>query len=151
MKALVQRVSRASVTIDGRETGRIGPGLLVLAGFRDGDTPADLVWMASKIAALRIFPDESGNMNLSLLDTNGAALVVSQFTLHADATRGRRPSFGGAAEPGLARKLYDSFVDRMRGTGVETSTGVFGAMMEVELVNDGPVTIMLESPSERSL
>jgi D-tyrosyl-tRNA(Tyr) deacylase len=149
MKALVQRVSRARVAVRGRATGEIGPGLLVLAGFRSEDTAADLLWMAGKISNLRVFDDASGNMNLSLLDTGGAAMVVSQFTLHADATRGRRPSFAAAAEPGLAKQLYARFVELLEETGVEIGTGEFGAMMQVELVNEGPVTIMLDSPSER--
>jgi len=149
VKALVQRVCRARVTVGGATVGEIGQGLLVLAGFRGEDTGADLAWMASRVANLRVFPDGSGNMNLSLLETGGSALVVSQFTLHADCTKGRRPSFARAADPSTARRLYESFVETLRGTGVAAATGEFGAMMQVDLVNDGPVTLMLDSPSER--
>jgi D-tyrosyl-tRNA(Tyr) deacylase len=150
MKALVQRVGRAKVTVDGRVAGEIGAGLLVFAGFRDEDSLDDLSWMSGKIANLRVFPDASGNMNLSLLDVGGSVLVVSQFTLHADAVKGRRPSFARAAEPGLAKRLYDSFVEILSGTGIPTETGEFGAAMQVDLLNDGPVTLMLDSPSERA-
>jgi D-aminoacyl-tRNA deacylase len=150
VKTLVQRVSRASVTVDGVVSGSIGPGLLVLAGFGRSDDRADLQWMAGRIANLRIFPDQSGNMNRSVLDCGGSILVVSQFTLHADTAKGRRPSFVRAADPSDAEMLYRIFVTLMGTSGLEVRTGVFGAMMQVELVNDGPVTLMLDSPSERA-
>jgi D-tyrosyl-tRNA(Tyr) deacylase len=149
MKVLLQRVSRASASTGGGTAGSIGRGVLALAGFGRGDTGEDVSWMCSKLAALRIFPDHSGAMNLSLADVGGAVLAVSQFTLHADCARGRRPSFTRACEPGAASALFDLFVARLRTMGLEVATGVFGAEMSVELVNEGPVTIMLESPSER--
>ncbi|MBD3369801.1 D-tyrosyl-tRNA(Tyr) deacylase [Candidatus Fermentibacteria bacterium] len=150
MKTLLQRVSRASVGGDGESLGSIGRGLLVLAGFRERDDEEELRWMAGKIVNLRIFPDSGQNMNLSLLDVDGQLLVVSQFTLHASCRKGRRPSFVKAAPPSQAETLYDIFLQELRGFGVEVESGRFGAMMEVELVNSGPVTIMVESPSERS-
>jgi len=149
LKALVQRVSRASVTTGGRVVASTGPGLLVLAGFGGSDSGDDLDWMARKLANLRIFSDSRGAMNLSILETGGSFLVVSQFTLHADTEKGRRPSFIGAAAPGAAETLYRLFVQQLTGFGLPVETGVFGADMQVELVNDGPVTLMLESPSER--
>jgi D-aminoacyl-tRNA deacylase len=145
MRVVVQRVSRASVEVDGRLTGAIGSGLLVLAGLADGDTQADLELIADKIVHLRIFGDEEGKMNRSLLDVGGGLLVVSQFTLHADCRKGRRPSFTRAAAPERATALFDEFVERLRGYGAPVETGVFGAMMNVELVNAGPVTIILDS------
>jgi D-tyrosyl-tRNA(Tyr) deacylase len=117
-------------------------------GIGRADTETDTAWMASKLSNLRIFPDNSGSMNLSLLDTGGEILAVSQFTLHADCSRGRRPSFIGAGDPATASALFDIFVERLRALGFRVGTGVFGAMMSVELVNEGPVTIMLDSPSE---
>lgn len=148
MKVLLQRVQRASVSTGGRTAGSIGGGLLALVGIGRKDTGDDLEWMASKLVNLRIFPDASGAMNLSLLDTGGSVLAVSQFTLHADCSRGRRPSFIGAGDPRSASALFDLFVERLRALGPRVETGVFGAMMEVSLVNDGPVTLMLDSPSE---
>lgn len=148
MKVLLQRVKHASVTTGGSTAGSIEGGLLALVGIGRNDTGDDLEWMASKLVNLRIFPDTSGAMNLSLLDTGGAILAVSQFTLHADCTRGRRPSFIGAGDPRTASALFDLFVERLRALGPGVETGVFGAMMEVSLVNDGPVTLMLDSPSE---
>ncbi len=145
MRAVVQRVTRASVSVDGREVGSIGQGLLVLLGVGAGDGPEDVEYMVRKVLGLRIFRDESGQMNLSLLDVQGALLVVSQFTLYGDARKGRRPSFASAAPPDVARQLYESFVERARAHGVPTETGVFAAMMDVSLVNDGPVTILLDS------
>ncbi|PIE51572.1 D-tyrosyl-tRNA(Tyr) deacylase [Candidatus Fermentibacteria bacterium] len=150
MKALVQRVSQASVSVSGEVTGSIGSGLLVLAGFRESDTPSDLDWMTEKITGLRIFTDENGKMNKSLLDTGGGMLIISQFTLHADTRKGKRPSFVKAASPETAEILYRLFIQKVKDRGVETGEGVFGAMMSVSLVNDGPVTIMIDSPSERS-
>jgi len=145
MRVVVQRVSRASVEVDGRVTGAIGRGFLVLAGFADGDTSADLAPMADKIVHLRVFSDDEDKMNRSLLDEGGGLLVVSQFTLHADCRKGRRPSFTRAAAPDRATALFDEFVERLRGLGAHVETGVFGAMMNVELVNAGPVTIVLDS------
>ena len=146
MKVVLQRVSRAEVRVDGRVTGRIGAGLVVLAGFAPGDADATLEWMAEKILTLRVFGDAQGKMNLALDDVGGALLVVSQFTLYGDAHEGRRPSFVSAAPPEAAIPLYQRFVAllRERSGGIRVETGEFGAMMEVELVNDGPVTLMLE-------
>jgi D-aminoacyl-tRNA deacylase len=141
MKAVVQRVARASVT----PGGSIRAGVCVLLGIAAGDDEAAVVRLAEKIARLRIFPDDDGKFDRSLLDTGGAALVVSQFTLIADTARGNRPSFGGAARPDVAEQLYERFCAALRELGVEVATGVFGAKMEVELVNDGPVTIVLDA------
>ena len=144
MRAVVQRVSQASVTVEGRVTGAIGRGLVVLVGVTHGDTQAQAEWLARKIAGLRIFEDADGKLNAGLLDVDGAALAVSQFTLYADARKGRRPSFTDAAPPGIAEPLVEHFVDTLRGHGVPVETGVFGAHMMVEIHNDGPVTILLE-------
>jgi D-tyrosyl-tRNA(Tyr) deacylase len=144
VRVLLQRVSRAEVRIDGAVRGRIGRGVLVLLGVEDTDPAEDAAWYADKTADLRIFPDEEGKMNRSLLDVSGEALVVSQFTLVAATRRGRRPSFSGAAPPERAEALYRRFTERLRERGVPVATGSFGAMMDVELVNDGPVTILLE-------
>lgn len=146
MRAVVQRVSRAAVRVDGETVGTIGRGFVVLAGFAPGDTDADLAWMAEKIAGLRVFGDAEGKMNLALEDVGGAVLVVSQFTLYGDASKGRRPSFIGAAPPEQAEALYERYVALLRGRGVPVETGRFRAMMDVELVNDGPVTLLLERP-----
>ena len=145
MRAVVQRVSRASVAVEGKITGEIGRGFLVLLGVAKTDTAADADHLAEKISGLRIFEDSDGKMNLALADVNGAVLAVSQFTLHGDARRGKRPSFDSAAAPDQARKLYEYFVERVRALGLRCETGVFQAMMQVELVNDGPVTILLDS------
>ncbi|HEU4323254.1 MAG TPA: D-aminoacyl-tRNA deacylase [Roseiflexaceae bacterium] len=145
MRALIQRVSEASVTVEGRVVGRIERGLLVLLGAGAGDGPAEADLLAEKVATLRIFPDEQGRFDRSLLDVGGAALVVSQFTLYADTRRGRRPSFSDAAAPDLAAPLVEHFAAALRARGLPVETGVFGAMMQVALVNDGPVTIMLDS------
>ena len=144
MRALVQRVSQASVTVDGKIAGEIGPGLLVLVCAMRGDTEKQSEWLAGKIARLRIFRDEEGRMNRSLLDTGGAALVVSQFTLAAE-TKGNRPGFSTAAPPDEGRRLYEHFSDRLRAEGIAVANGIFGADMKVALVNDGPVTIWLDS------
>ena len=144
MRVVLQRVSRASVTIDGRMAGAIGPGFCLLVGFTHGDTPGQVEWMAEKIAGLRLFSDADGKMNLGLVETGGAILVVSQFTLYGDAAKGRRPSFIDAARPETAIPLYEAFVAALRSRGFEVATGEFGAMMQVELVNDGPVTLLLE-------
>lgn len=149
MRVLIQRVSQASVTVEGRVVGQIGPGLLALLGIGAGDGPAEIALLADKMAQLRIFPDQQGRFDRSLLETGGAVLVVSQFTLYADTRRGRRPSFSDAALPEQAAPLVEQFVARLRGHGLHVETGVFGAMMQVALVNDGPVTIMLDSETFR--
>jgi D-aminoacyl-tRNA deacylase len=145
MRAVVQRVSRARVTVEGRVTGEIGDGLMILLGIGRNDASAVAVSMAEKIAHLRIFEDDDGKMNRSLLDVRGSALVVSQFTLYGDARGQRRPSFIAAAPPDQAKKLYEEFNEALRRLGVGVATGVFQAMMSVELVNEGPVTILLDS------
>jgi D-aminoacyl-tRNA deacylase len=145
MRAVVQRVSRASVTVDGRVTGEIGPGLMILLGVGGGDTSRVAASLAEKVANLRIFEDDQGKMNLSLLDVKGAALVVSQFTLYGDARGQRRPSFISAAPPEKAKALYEEFTVAIEGLGVRVATGIFQTMMSVELVNEGPVTILLDS------
>ena len=144
MRVLLQRVSRAEVRVEGRSTGSIGAGFLLLAGFTHTDTAAQVVWMADKISGLRLFSDTEGKMNLGLADVGGAVLVVSQFTLYGDAAKGRRPSFIDAARPEVAIPLYDTFITLLRERGLHVETGEFGAMMDVELVNDGPVTLWLE-------
>jgi D-aminoacyl-tRNA deacylase len=145
MRAVVQRVSRASVVVDARVTGEIGPGLVVLVAVAREDTRATAATMAEKIANLRIFNDEQGKMNRSLLDSGGAVLAVSQFTLYGDARGQRRPSFIQAAPPETGKALYEEFVRALKALGVRVETGVFQAHMAVELVNDGPVTILLDS------
>ena len=145
MRAVIQRVNRASVTVDGRVAGEIGAGLLVLLGVGRLDNPESASYLAEKITNLRIFSDEAGKMNLSLLDSGGAVLVVSQFTLYGDTRGGRRPSYIQAAPPEEANRLYEEFVRSMRALGVTVETGVFQAHMQVELVNDGPVTILVDS------
>jgi D-tyrosyl-tRNA(Tyr) deacylase len=144
LKTVLQRVSRASVTIDGRVAGAIGRGYCLLVGFTHSDTVDQVVWMADKIAGLRIMADADDKMNLSLGEVVGAVLVVSQFTLYGDAAKGRRPSFVDAARPEIAIPLYERFIVELRARGLEVATGEFGAMMQVELVNDGPVTLVLE-------
>ncbi len=145
MRIVLQRVARAAVRVDGAPVGRIGPGLLLLVGFADADRADALGWMADKVAGLRVFDDGRGRMNLSLRDVCGEALVVSQFTLYGDARKGRRPSFVRAAGPEAAAPLYEEFVALLRErVPGKVATGVFGAAMEVELVNDGPVTLVLE-------
>jgi len=145
VRAVVQRVSHAKVSVDDRVTGEIGRGLLVLLGVGAGDTQADADYLADKIIGLRIFEDSGGKMNLSLGDMEGAVLAVSQFTLYGDVRRGRRPSFDAAAPPQPARELYECFVEKIRAAGVRCETGKFQEMMQVELVNEGPVTILLDS------
>ena len=146
MRAVLQRVSRASVTVDSEMVGRIGPGLLVLLGVTHGDTAEKARWLAERTVGLRIFADEEGKMNRSVAEIGGAVLVVSQFTLYGDCRKGRRPSFVEAAPPEIAIPLYEEYVNGLRALGIPVRTGRFGAMMDVELVNDGPVTIILESP-----
>lgn len=149
MRAVVQRVTEASVTVEGRVVGQIGPGLLILLGVGAGDTADDARLLAEKIATLRIFHDAAGRFNRSLLERGGAALVVSQFTLYADTRRGRRPSFSDAAPPAEAEPLVQRFADALAGQGVAVATGIFGAMMQVALVNDGPVTIIIDTATLR--
>ena len=144
MRVVLQRVSRASVTIDSRVAGAIGRGYCLLVGFTQSDTADQVTWMADKVAGLRIFADADDKMNLSLGEVGGAVLVVSQFTLYGDASKGRRPSFVDAARPEIAIPLYERFITELRARGLEVKTGEFGAMMQVELVNDGPVTLVLE-------
>ena len=144
MRVLLQRVSRASVRVDGATVGSIARGLVVFLGVEEGDVVEDAVWNAAKTAQLRIFPDGDGKMNLGVLDIQGEVLVVSQFTLAASTRRGRRPSFESAAGPELAKRLYERFVAALREHGLVVATGTFRAMMEVELINDGPVTVLLD-------
>ncbi len=144
MRVLLQRVSSAEVRVDGRATGQIGRGYLLLVGITHDDDAARLGWMADKVAGLRLFADAEGKMNLALADVAGAVLVVSQFTLYGDASRGRRPSFIAAARPEVAIPLYERFIVLLRERGLTVATGEFGAAMEVELINDGPVTLQLE-------
>ena len=147
MKIVAQRVSRASVTTEGKVVGEIGTGLCILVGVAPADTEREVSWMAEKIAGLRIFGDDAGKMNRSLVEIGGSALAVSQFTLYADCRKGRRPSFTGAAGPELGEALYEWFVQKLRDMGIVVETGVFGAEMTVEIVNEGPVTIVLDSES----
>ncbi|HJZ49163.1 MAG TPA: D-aminoacyl-tRNA deacylase [Roseiflexaceae bacterium] len=149
MRAVIQRVTEASVTVDDQVVGQIGFGLLVLLGVGASDGPAEAGLMAEKIANMRIFPDEAGRFNRSALDIGGAALVVSQFTLYADTRRGRRPSFSDAAPPELAAPLVETFVTALRERGMAVASGIFGAHMHVALLNDGPVTIVLDSDTFR--
>ncbi|MCL4805278.1 MAG: D-tyrosyl-tRNA(Tyr) deacylase [Anaerolineae bacterium] len=144
MRALIQRVSHASVTVDGRVTGRIGRGFVVLLGITHTDGRAEADWVAAKIAGLRVFDDDAGKMNRSLADVDGQLLVVSQFTLYGDARKGRRPSFTDAAAPELAEPLIDYFVETLRDAGFTVATGVFGAHMDVEIHNEGPITMLIE-------
>jgi D-aminoacyl-tRNA deacylase len=145
MRAVLQRVSRASVTVDGAVIGQIGQGLLVLLGVAQTDTAEQARWLAEKIVGLRIFADAEDKMNRSVADVGGGVLVVSQFTLYGDCQKGRRPSFIDAAPPEIAIPLYEEFVNAVKAQGIPVATGRFGAMMQVELVNDGPVTLILES------
>lgn len=144
MRVVLQRVTRGSVRIDGQVAGAIGQGFCVLAGFTHADTPAEVDWMAEKVTGLRLFADADGKMNLSLADVGGSLLVVSQFTLYGDVAKGRRPSFTAAARPDIAIPLYQHFIAALRAQGHDVQTGEFGADMQVDLVNDGPVTLMLD-------
>ncbi len=144
MKLVIQRVSSASVTVGERIHGKIGRGILALVGFTDGDSEVSVDWFVRKLLALRIFGDCDGKMNLSVSDIEGEILVVSQFTLYGDTSKGNRPSFVRAADPAVAIPLYESFVGKLKATEIGIQTGEFGAMMEVALVNDGPVTIVME-------
>ena len=145
MRIVLQRVSRASVSVEGAVVGAIDDGLVILVGVADGDTRSQAEALARKVSGLRIFADSDGRFNNSLLEVGGAALVISQFTLHADVRKGRRPSFTGAARPELAEPLVDHFAESLRAQGVSVQTGKFGAMMSVELINDGPFTVVIDS------
>ena len=145
MRAVIQRIKESSVKVEGQIIAQTGAGLLVLLGIAQGDGPSDADYLANKITCLRIFEDKNGRMNRSLLDTGGEMMVVSQFTLLADCRKGRRPSFVNAAEPELAAELYEYFVEQVHRQGINVTTGQFRAMMEVALINEGPVTIILES------
>jgi D-aminoacyl-tRNA deacylase len=145
MKALVQRVSKASVSVNDRIVGQIGPGLVVFVGVAQGDSKEDATYLANKVVNLRIFADESSKFSLSALDTRGDILIVSQFTLLGDTRKGRRPDFTAAAPPDLAKELYESFVEQVRTSGLKVETGLFQEHMLVEIHNDGPVTVLLES------
>lgn len=144
MKALIQRVTQASVEVNGEIVGNIGPGVLVFVGITHGDTASQVTWLANKLINLRIFEDAQGKLNRSLIDQKGSALIISQFTLYADCSDGRRPSFIQAAPPEIANPLYEQFIAEVRKSGISTATGIFGAEMKVSLINDGPITIMLE-------
>lgn len=144
MRIVLQRVTRASVTIDGRTAGAVGRGFCLLVGFTHADTAAEVDWMADKVAGLRLFADAEGKMNLGLEEVGGGVLVISQFTLYGDAQKGRRPSFIAAARPETAIPLYERFLGQLRGRGLQVETGEFGAMMQVEIHNDGPVTLILD-------
>jgi D-tyrosyl-tRNA(Tyr) deacylase len=146
MRVVLQRVSQARVVVDGEVVGAIGQGLLVLVGVATADTEEDARWLADKVVGLRIFNDEQGKMNRSVAEVGGSVLVVSQFTLHGDCRKGRRPSFIDAAGPDLAIPLYEAFIAGVRALGIPTQTGRFGAMMQVELINDGPVTLIIDRP-----
>ena len=148
MKAVIQRVSEAGVVVDGACVGTIGAGTLVLLAVENGDTEADAAWLAKKIVELRMFEDSAGKMNLSLADIHGSILAISQFTLAGDCRKGRRPSFVGAAPPAEGKRLYEQFVAQVQALGVPVATGIFQADMKVSLVNDGPVTFILESPKK---
>lgn len=145
MRAVIQRVTDAKVEVDGQVTGEIGSGLLIFLGVEQNDTDVDAVYLSAKVARLRIFNDEAGRMNLSVKQTGGAVLVVSQFTLYGDTSKGMRPSFDRAAKPESARNLYQNFVDKLRSEGLSVQTGTFQATMKVTLTNDGPVTLICES------
>ena len=146
MKAVIQRVTESAVRIGDETVGQIGPGLVVLLGVGQHDGPADADWLADKICNLRIFEDQGGKMNRSLLDSGGEMLIVSQFTLYGDCRKGRRPSFTQAGDPDTARELYEYFIRKVEATGIHTESGRFRAMMAVSIVNDGPVTLILETP-----
>ncbi len=149
MRVVIQRVSRASVRVDGEIIGEIGQGALILAGVKDGDTEDDVRYIAGKIPNLRIFTDGDKHFESSVMEADGSALVVSQFTLYADTRKGRRPSFVDAAQPAEAERLYELLVSELRNQGLTVETGRFGAMMDVELVNDGPVTIIIDSEDRK--
>ncbi len=145
MRAVIQRVNRASVRINGRTTGRIDHGLVILLGIRTDDTVKELQWLADKIVHLRIFDDDEGKMNISLADIGGEMLIISQFTLYGDCRKGRRPGYSNSAAPEIAEPLYQQFIEEMKSRRITVATGTFRAAMKVELVNDGPVTLLLDS------
>ncbi len=147
MRVLVQRVRHASVEVDGAIIGNIAQGLLLFVGIAPNDSVSDLEWMSSKVLNLRVFEDDAGKMNRSVLDVQGGILAVSQFTLYGDARKGNRPSFTDAARPEIAEPLYNQFVEKLRQSSLNIQTGRFAAQMQVELINDGPITLMLESPN----
>lgn len=147
MKALIQRVRKGAVVVDSEILGQIGTGLVILLGIKISDTPSDVRYLAEKCANLRIFPDADGKFNLSCLDVKGGVLVISQFTLYGNTQKGRRPSFVEAAPPEIAEPLYEQFIEEMQQIGLSVKSGRFGAMMQVEIINDGPVTLMVESKS----
>ncbi|MBL8824021.1 MAG: D-tyrosyl-tRNA(Tyr) deacylase [Planctomycetia bacterium] len=146
MRAILQRVSQAHVSVDGSIVGQIQQGIVVLLGIALDDTPMRADWLAEKIVSLRLFPDQEGKMNISLVDIQGQLLVISQFTLYGECQKGRRPSFTKAASPEIAEPLYQYFLDACRMLGIQTEAGIFGASMQVSLVNDGPVTLILDTP-----
>lgn len=146
MRAVLQRVTQAHVDVEGKTVGQIRAGIVILLGIGPTDTPRQADWLAEKIATLRLFADEAGKMNLSLIDTQGELLVISQFTLYGECQKGRRPSFTGAAPPAVAEPLYEHFLHACRMLGIKTEAGIFGASMAVTLTNDGPVTLILETP-----
>lgn len=148
MRLLLQRVRQARVRVDGRTVGEIGGGILVLLGIASTDTERELTWCVDKLIHLRIFPDEEGKMNLSLKESGGSILLVSQFTLYGDLRRGRRPGFSAAAPPEIAEPLYLRFAEALRREAIPVETGIFGAMMDVELINEGPVTLLLEKEAD---
>ena len=145
MRVVVQRVKHSSVAVDGNIVGKINEGLLILLGIKNGDTEKDVTWLANKVVSLRIFEDENGKMNKELKEINGSILLISQFTLYGDCVKGKRPSFIEAAKPEIAIPLYEKFIDTLKNQGINVETGIFGADMKVELLNDGPVTIVLDS------
>lgn len=149
MRVVLQRAKEADVTVDNKKVGEIEHGLVCLVGFTEGDGPEAIAYMAEKLVHLRIFEDDAGKMNRSLLDVGGAILSVSQFTLYGDCRKGRRPNFMAAARPEVAEELYNAFNEKLRSYNVQVETGIFGAMMEVKLINDGPVTLILESPTPK--
>lgn len=146
MRAIVQRVTDAAVTVAGEQVGRIGPGLVLLVGVRHGDSPAAARWLAEKVAHLRIFADDDSKFNRSVLDVGGSILLISQFTVYGDCRKGRRPNFTAAAPPDVAAPLLDTLAEELRNRGLPVETGEFGAMMQVSLTNDGPVTVLVDTP-----
>ncbi|MBP6322844.1 MAG: D-tyrosyl-tRNA(Tyr) deacylase [Fusobacteriaceae bacterium] len=145
MRVVVQRVKHSSVAVDGNIVGKINEGLLILLGIKNGDTEKDVTWLANKVVSLRIFEDENGKMNKELKEINGSILLISQFTLYGDCVKGKRPSFIEAAKPEIAIPLYEKFIDTLKNQGINVETGIFGADMKVELLNDGPVTLVIDS------
>ena len=145
MRVVVQRVKHSSVAVDGNIVGKNNEGLLILLGIKYGDTEKDVTWLANKVVSLRIFEDENGKMNKELKEIDGSILLISQFTLYGDCVKGKRPSFIGAAKPEIAIPLYEKFIDTLKNQGINVETGIFGADMKIELLNDGPVTIVLDS------